>query len=72
MPLYLIERNFAEQLNLNSDIAKAVTNVNSEVGINWLFSFLSADKKKHIASTKPLIPMRSGRRHRSSTFRRTS
>jgi uncharacterized protein DUF4242 len=46
MPLYLIERNFAEQLNLNSDIAKAVTNVNSEVGINWLFSFLSADKKK--------------------------
>jgi|SRR5580704_7182943 hypothetical protein len=46
MALYLIERNFAEQLNLNSDIAKAVTNVNSEVGINWLFSFLSADKKK--------------------------
>ena len=46
MPLYLIERNFAEQLNPNSEIAKAITDVNSAVGINWLFSFLSADKKK--------------------------
>jgi hypothetical protein len=46
MPLYLIERNFAEQLNLTADVAKTITQVNSEVGINWLFSFLSADKKK--------------------------
>ena len=46
MPLYLIERNFAEQLNPNSEIAKAITDVNSGIGINWLFSFLSADKKK--------------------------
>ena len=46
MPLYLIERNFAEQLNPNSDIAKAVKQANSEVGVQWLFSFLSADKKK--------------------------
>jgi hypothetical protein len=46
MPLYLIERNFAEQLNPNSDIAKAVKQANSDVGIQWLFSFLSADKKK--------------------------
>jgi hypothetical protein len=46
MPLYLIERNFAEQLNPNSEIAKAITDVNSAIGINWLFSFLSADKKK--------------------------
>jgi uncharacterized protein DUF4242 len=46
MPLYLIERNFAEQLNINRDAAAAVKQVNSEVGIEWLFSFLSADKKK--------------------------
>jgi len=46
MPLYLIERNFAEQLNPNSDIAKAVKQANADVGIQWLFSFLSADKKK--------------------------
>ena len=46
MPLYLIERNFAEQVNVNRDVATAVTQVNADAGIQWLFSFLSADKKK--------------------------
>lgn len=46
MALYLIERNFAEQLNLTNDGALAVKAINAEVGVNWLFSFLSADKKK--------------------------
>jgi len=46
MPLYLIERNFAEQLNLTPDVASAVKEVNADAGIQWLFSFLSADKKK--------------------------
>jgi hypothetical protein len=46
MPLYLIERNFAEQVNATPEIAAAVTEVNANVGIEWLFSFLSADKKK--------------------------
>jgi Protein of unknown function (DUF4242) len=46
MPLYLIERNFAEQLNVNRNAATAVTEVNADAGIQWLFSFLSADKKK--------------------------
>jgi hypothetical protein len=45
MPLYLIEPNFAEQLSPNTDITKAISEVNSNIGINWLFSFLSADKK---------------------------
>ncbi len=46
MPLYLIERNFAEQLNVTQDAASAVKQVNADAGIQWLFSFLSADKKK--------------------------
>lgn len=46
MPLYLIERNFAEQLNMSREIATAVCQVNSDVGIDWIYSFLSADKKK--------------------------
>ena len=46
MALYLIERNFAEQLNLTAEGGAAVKQVNAEVGVNWLFSFLSADKKK--------------------------
>jgi hypothetical protein len=46
MPLYLIERNFAEQQNMNRDAATAITQVNADAGIQWLYSFLSADKKK--------------------------
>lgn len=46
MALFLIERNFAEQLNLSPEAAAAVKKVNADVGVNWLYSFLSADKKK--------------------------
>ena len=46
MPLFLIERNFAEQLEVSRDDVLQVTQVNADVGIQWLFSFLSADKRK--------------------------
>ena len=46
MPLFVIERQFAEQLNLTREDADAVKLINDDVGVNWLFSFLSADKKK--------------------------
>ena len=46
MALYLIERNFAEQLNVQPGNIPAITQVNADAGIQWLFSFLSADKKK--------------------------
>ena len=46
MPLFIIERNFAEQLELTREAADAVRLVNEDVGVNWLYSFLSADKKK--------------------------
>jgi hypothetical protein len=46
MPLYLIERNFAEQVSATPEIATAITEVNANVGIQWIFSFLSADKRK--------------------------
>jgi len=46
VPLFLIERNFAEQLNLTPSAASAVKQVNADEGVSWLFSFLSADKRK--------------------------
>lgn len=46
MPLYMIERNYAEQLDVNADGVVAVSKINGEAGVNWLFSFLSADKRK--------------------------
>ena len=46
MPLFLIERNFAEQVILDNADAAHIREVNDEIGIQWLYSFLSADKRK--------------------------
>jgi len=46
LPLYLIERQFAEKLELTAEGLKAVDEVNAEAGVEWLYSFLSADKRK--------------------------
>ncbi|MGH4025154.1 MAG: DUF4242 domain-containing protein [Pseudonocardiaceae bacterium] len=46
MPLYLIERNFAEQLQLTHEAMEGAVQVIAAEGNTWLFSFLSADKKK--------------------------
>ncbi|WP_341501486.1 DUF4242 domain-containing protein [Gallaecimonas sp. GXIMD4217] len=46
MALFIIEREFAEQLELDSQAVRQTLEVNEEIGVQWLFSFLSADKKK--------------------------
>jgi hypothetical protein len=46
MPLYIIERNFAEKLDLRDEDVVAVSKINGDLGVNWVFSFLSADKRK--------------------------
>ncbi len=46
MPKFLIERNFAEQLEVTPEIAGQIKSVSTDMGMQWLFSFLSADKKK--------------------------
>ena len=46
MPQFLIERNFAEQLEVTKEAASAIKEVNDELSLRWVFSFLSADKKK--------------------------
>ena len=46
MPRFLIERNFAEELEMTKDDVDRVNRINDETGVKWLISFLSADKKK--------------------------
>jgi len=46
MPLYLIERNFADELVTNNEIIGHVLDANDSADVDWLFSFLSADRKK--------------------------
>jgi hypothetical protein len=44
MPLYVIERTFADQLDLTNDDVKLIDEINADEGVRWLFSFLSADR----------------------------
>jgi hypothetical protein len=44
MPLYVIERSFADRLELTSDDVRLIDDINADEGVSWLFSFISADK----------------------------
>jgi len=46
MPRFIIERQFADRLEVTKEGAASVQRVNDEVGVKWVFSFLSADKRK--------------------------
>jgi hypothetical protein len=46
MPMYMIERGFAEQLNMTGDDVTLIEEINAEEGVSWLFSFLSADRHR--------------------------
>ena len=46
MPLYIIERTFADQLELTSDDVRLIEEINADEGVRWLFSFLSADRRR--------------------------
>jgi hypothetical protein len=42
----MIERNFADLVPTDPEAMATIKQVNDEIGIQWLFSFLSADKRK--------------------------
>jgi hypothetical protein len=46
MPVYMIERTFADQLELTGDDIQLIDDVNADEGVRWLFSFLSADRRR--------------------------
>jgi uncharacterized protein DUF4242 len=46
MAVFMIERRYADQLEVTADIAEGINRINDEEGVRWLYSFLSADKRK--------------------------
>lgn len=44
--LFLIERNFAREISPDAERTAKVVRINDEIGVRWLYSFLSADKRK--------------------------
>jgi hypothetical protein len=46
MPMYVIERTFAEKLDLTAEDVRLIEEINTDEGVSWLFSFLSADRQR--------------------------
>jgi hypothetical protein len=42
----MIERTFAEQLELTGEDVELIDELNAHEGVRWLFSFLSADRRR--------------------------
>ncbi|MGB9306285.1 MAG: DUF4242 domain-containing protein [Mycobacterium sp.] len=46
MPIFMVERNYAAELEPALVPADGINRINAEEGVRWLYSFLSADKRK--------------------------
>jgi hypothetical protein len=42
----MVERRFADELDVGADAAEGINRINDDEGVRWLYSFLSADKRK--------------------------
>ena len=72
MPIFMIERRYAEDVEASVEAVDGITRINDEEGVRWLYSFLSADMRKTHACTRhrprsPSVALLSAR-----DFRRTS
>lgn len=46
MPVFMVERAFADDLDVDADAAEGINRINADEDVSWLYSFLSADKRK--------------------------
>ena len=46
MPIFMIERRYAEVFTPDADGAREINFINGDENVRWLFSFLAADKRK--------------------------
>ena len=46
MPVFVVERRFAEELEASGEVLEGINRINDAEGVRWLYSFLSADKRK--------------------------
>ncbi|HVH22082.1 MAG TPA: nickel-binding protein [Pseudonocardia sp.] len=46
MPIFMIERQYAEQFESNATEVDGINRINDEEGVRWIYSFLSAERRK--------------------------
>ena len=57
MAVFMVERRYADQLEVTADIADGINRINDEEGVRWLKIFFSADNRRPTVCTKPRRPM---------------
>ena len=56
MPLYLIERRYAEQIFPDGGMVDVIEAANDDAEVQWLFSFLTADRRQTYCLYEALSP----------------
>ncbi len=56
MPVFMIERRYAEEFTPDAEGAAQVRLINEDEDVRWLYSFLSTDKRKSFACTRRSPP----------------
>jgi hypothetical protein len=46
MAVFVIERRFAEAIDIRDEDVREINLINEEEGVRWLYSFLSVDRRK--------------------------
>lgn len=46
MPIFMVERRYADDLEASAELVDGINRINEEEGVRWMYSFLSADKRK--------------------------
>jgi hypothetical protein len=46
MPIFMVERRYADELEASAEVIDGINRINLEEGVRWLYSFLSADRRK--------------------------
>lgn len=46
MPIFMVERRYADELEATAEVVDGINRINDDEGVRWLYSFLSADKRK--------------------------
>lgn len=46
MTFFIVERNFGEELELSGEDVRLIDEINADEEVNWVFSFLSADRRR--------------------------
>jgi hypothetical protein len=46
MPMYVIERRYAEQIDVSVDDVREIEAVNADENVQWIFSFLTVDRMR--------------------------